>query len=93
MPERRELKFHGRVQGVGFRHTACQVASQFEVSGWVKNLPDLTVRMVVEGDTSQVERFLRELERAVNGGFGEIRETELIELGPASNEYSTFSVR
>ena len=39
--------FSGRVQGVGFRYTSNQIAWRFDVTGWVKNLPDGSVQMVV----------------------------------------------
>src|SRR5262245_4151279 len=41
--ERRQIRFHGRVQGVGFRVTARAIADEFAVSGWVRNEPDGTV--------------------------------------------------
>ena len=41
--------FRGRVQGVGFRYTASEVAAAFPVAGTVQNLPDGTVRVVAEG--------------------------------------------
>jgi acylphosphatase len=50
--------YRGRVQGVGFRYTTRDVADDFAVAGYVKNLPDDTVEVVVEGDAAEVERFL-----------------------------------
>ena len=91
--ERRELKFHGRVQGVGFRYTAVQTSANFAVTGWVKNLPDLTVQMVVEGEPGEVDRFLAELERQILRGYGKVRESELVESGPATGDFVEFSVR
>jgi len=29
--------YQGRVQGVGFRYMACQIAEEFEVEGYVRN--------------------------------------------------------
>lgn len=55
---RAEIIFHGRVQGVGFRATARHIASSFSVSGWVRNEPDRTVRLVAEGDTREVGAFI-----------------------------------
>lgn len=37
--------FSGRVQGVGFRYSALQVAKEFDVSGFVCNLTDGRVRL------------------------------------------------
>ena len=41
--------FSGRVQGVGFRFTALQVAREFEVAGYVENLYDGRVCIEAEG--------------------------------------------
>ncbi|HUY92360.1 MAG TPA: acylphosphatase [Pirellulales bacterium] len=67
--ERRDLLYGGRVQGVGFRYTAREIAGRFEVAGYVQNLPDGCVRLVAEGETDELERFLAavgaELERYI----------------------------
>ena len=39
----------GRVQGVGFRYTVRSLAVGFDVTGFVRNLPDGRVHLVVEG--------------------------------------------
>ena len=58
---RRTVLFSGRVQGVGFRYTTCQIAKQYHVTGYVQNLPDGRVRLVTEGAADQVEAFVKEL--------------------------------
>jgi acylphosphatase len=53
----------GRVQGVFFRHSACEVAAEHGVGGWVRNRPDGTVEAVVEGEplaVAAVVHFLRQ---------------------------------
>tara|TARA_R110002096_G_scaffold432734_2_gene650047 strand:+ start:422 stop:694 length:273 start_codon:yes stop_codon:yes gene_type:complete len=59
--------FEGRVQGVGFRFTTKQLAKEFDISGWVKNLPDGRVELMVQGDE----------EEEVNGFVQEIRDSSL----------------
>ena len=54
----RHLFYHGRVQGVGFRYSVKQLAAGYEVTGWVRNLADGRVEMLVRGDPEQVEDFL-----------------------------------
>jgi acylphosphatase len=49
---------HGRVQGVFYRASAEQEATRLGVAGWVRNLPDGTVELVVEGDDAAVGRML-----------------------------------
>lgn len=53
--------FEGRVQGVGFRYTTKDIARGFDVRGWVKNLPDGTVELQVDGNADEVAAFLKEI--------------------------------
>jgi acylphosphatase len=59
--ERRIVTFVGRVQGVGFRATAVDAAAGHAVSGWVRNEPDDSVRLEVQGEAAAVEGMLAEL--------------------------------
>ena len=65
--ERRQVQFHGRVQGVGFRATTRAVASGFAVTGWVRNEADGSVLAEVQGDRAQVELFLAALRARMEG--------------------------
>lgn len=53
--------FEGRVQGVGFRYQTTAVAKGFEVTGWVKNLPDGRVQLYAEGEEGEVRAFQKEV--------------------------------
>jgi acylphosphatase len=53
---------YGRVQGVGFRATACRLARRRGLCGYVKNLDDGCVEMEVEGSPSTVREFLDAIE-------------------------------
>lgn len=53
--------FSGRVQGVGFRYSAKQLALGFDVIGWVSNLDDGRVEMQVMGEPLEVADFLQEM--------------------------------
>ena len=61
------IEFHGRVQGVGFRLTATQIARRFPVDGYVKNMPGGTVVMVARCDQTTLEEFLDEIAAAFPG--------------------------
>ncbi len=52
----RRLVIKGRVQGVGFRYFAEEMARREGVSGWVQNRPDGAVEAFLEGDREAVAR-------------------------------------
>ena len=52
-----QIFYSGRVQGVGFRYTVKTVASGFEVTGTVRNLPDGRVELVAEGARDELKAF------------------------------------
>ena len=56
------IHFSGHVQGVGFRYQVLQIAKEFDVAGFVRNLPDGRVQLEAEGDREEVEGFSREIE-------------------------------
>ena len=45
-----ELTVSGYVQGVGYRRAVQRIAQKLGVSGYVRNMPDGTVKMVAEAD-------------------------------------------
>jgi acylphosphatase len=85
---RRHLFYRGRVQGVGFRFTAQQIARGFSVTGWVRNLPDGRVEMMVEGD-EDVERFLNRLAESMADNIDSVEQYNEAETG----EFDGFEIR
>lgn len=63
----KHIIFSGRVQGVGFRFTARRIAQRYELSGFVRNLPDGTVEMFAQGDAEDVTCCLRDIGEAFAG--------------------------
>jgi len=59
--------FTGRVQGVGFRYAALQVAREFEVSGFVTNLSDGRVLLEAEGRPDEVAAYIAAVEERMHG--------------------------
>ena len=56
-----QVFYEGRVQGVGFRFTVRHIAKGFDVTGWVRNLPDGRVELQVTGDEGEVRAFLEQI--------------------------------
>lgn len=87
--QRREVYYRGTVQGVGFRYTARQIASHYRVTGYVKNLSDGRVLIVVEGEPREVSAFLAAVAETMEAY---IRHTEEKVL-PATGEFPRFAIR
>ena len=89
MPDRLHVYFSGHVQGVGFRYSVKQLSLEFDVTGWVKNLPDGRVELVTEGERNELEtfqaaipdaglrRFIRDSQSHWSEGTGEFRGFEI----------------
>jgi acylphosphatase len=88
---RRRMKvlYSGHVQGVGFRYTAKNVATGFEVVGAVRNLPDGRVELIAEGAPEELEAFRQAIRGAGLAGF--IRD-ESVNWADAQNEFSGFEI-
>lgn len=54
----RQIRIHGRVQGVGYRDYLRDEADRLGVTGWVRNRADGSVEAVVQGSAEAVERIL-----------------------------------
>ena len=50
--------FSGDVQEVGFRSTACRLARELFITGWVKNCYDGTVEMEAQGFTRDIDAMI-----------------------------------
>ncbi|MCM8756882.1 MAG: acylphosphatase [Candidatus Omnitrophica bacterium] len=72
----------GRVQGVGFRWYAGDLARKAGLSGFVQNLPDGRVEIVAEGETEVWTKFLEAVRSGYLGAnIKEIKVTEETFLG------------
>ena len=58
----KHLIISGRVQGVGFRHFTYRNASKLNLKGWVQNLQDGTVEIVLAGSPENVNKMVDKLE-------------------------------
>lgn len=52
------IEVYGRVQGVGFRYSALQMARQYNIKGFVKNRVDGSVFIEAEGSHHQINEFI-----------------------------------
>lgn len=52
------LNVYGKVQGVGFRYYTNKKASELNISGYVRNMPDGSVYIEAEGEGDNLEAFI-----------------------------------
>jgi len=62
--EHRAYRFVGRVQGVGFRATAREIAAELGLTGHVRNVEDGSVEAVASGTDDRLDRFAERLRTA-----------------------------
>jgi|SRR5579862_6673325 acylphosphatase len=86
---RKQCHFSGRVQGVGFRYTVQNLAMRYDVRGYVRNLPDGRVELVMEGPDQEMDTLLEEVTRRMNCFIRGIDQTVI----PATGEFDQFAIR
>jgi len=87
--ERARIIVHGVVQGVGYRYNTRVTASQLELTGYVKNLPDGTVEIVAEGASQQLHQLL---EWAKQGPpAAQVKQVD-VTYDRANGEFASFSI-
>jgi acylphosphatase len=67
MNVRISLNYRGRVQGVGFRWRVSQIAKSFPCTGYVKNLPDGSVELLIEGEKYEGQRMVQTVNLEMKG--------------------------
>jgi acylphosphatase len=87
--ERREVRFGGHVQGVGFRFTVSRLAAGRDVTGFVRNLPDGDVLLVLEGPPDVLCRLLEDVQSAL----GRYIVSTDVQCAAATHEFRSFSIR
>lgn len=81
--------YDGYVQGVGFRFTARHLAWRLNLVGWVKNLYDGRVELLVEGDEEQLKKMIEQLNQRFEGY---IKNSD-VKWSDATGEFDSFSIR
>lgn len=80
----------GQVQGVAFRHHTTKMAARHQVTGWVMNLSDGSVKACFEGEESEVRAMVQWCRR----GPDPAQVDELLEeSGDYTGEFVGFRIR
>jgi acylphosphatase len=80
----------GRVQGVFYRSSSRRKALELGLTGWVRNLPDGRVEIVVEGEEDQVEKLIDWCRKGPPSA--DVKGLE-IKQEPPTHEFKRFSVK
>jgi len=87
--QRVRLLVSGKVQGVFFRQALKVVAKKNNVSGWVRNLKDKRVEVVLEGDNKSINSVIAWAR--IGPANSRVDDIEVINE-EFKNEFSTFEV-
>ena len=84
----KEIIFIGRVQGVGFRFTAFNAASRYQLKGQVRNLPNGSVEMIAQGILADIDDCVIDIKNSFEGYIKEIKTQQ---LNP-NTQYKDFKI-
>jgi acylphosphatase len=87
--QRRTVHYSGNVQGVGFRCTVKNLSIQYDINGYVRNLPDGRVEVVMEGPEGEIEMLSCDVKRKLNPFIKQVHSAEM----PATGEFDAFAIR
>tara|TARA_Y100000310_G_scaffold113031_1_gene111580 strand:+ start:336 stop:593 length:258 start_codon:yes stop_codon:yes gene_type:complete len=81
---------HGMVQGVFFRANTRKIALSLGLKGYVRNMPEGSVEVVVEGSEDKLKELVEFCKKGPEGA--EVSKVN-VESSKASNEFDGFEVR
>lgn len=83
------VKIGGKVQNVGFRYQARNIAEKHRISGYVQNKPDGTVYIEAEGEEEEMDLFVLWCHKGPL--WSNVKKVE-VQTAPIMN-YQGFSIR
>ena len=89
MKKRAEIILKGRVQKAGFRDYIDEIAFNLNLRGWVKNLDDGTVKVVCEGSSKDIEKFVDKIK--IHEYPIRVEDAK-VEYLPSTGEFNDFTI-
>lgn len=87
--QQRIVTFSGNVQGVGFRYAACRMAAAYDVTGYVRNLPDGQVECLIEGESAQIDALVADIRQEMSHYIRNVSQQK----APAGGQFHGFGIR
>ena len=80
--------YSGTVQGIGFRYTVQRFAKGLDLTGWVKNLNDGRVEILVEGKKELIEELIKNVNKYFEGYIRDHNES----YQPSEGNFRDFQI-
>jgi acylphosphatase len=84
-----QVIYSGQVQGVGFRYSVKSVATGFDLTGSVRNLPGGEVELLAEGSKDELEAFRQAIRES---GLDHFIRQEDVSWQEARSEFRGFEI-
>ena len=89
MKARAHIFYSGQVQGIGFRYTVHRLATSLNLKGWVRNLADGRVEIMVDGPKADIEQLCQSI---LDQFQGYIRD-KVIDFPDVQTPFVNFEIR
>ena len=84
-----EILVTGKVQGVWFRDFVRKTAKKLELYGWVKNNPDSSVSVLVEGNNDAIKLLIDKIR--IGSPMSKVEGVKINWL-PYENKFNSFKI-
>jgi len=82
----------GSVQGVCYRYYAARKARELGLKGFIRNIPNGKVEVLVEGEEEKVKEFMAFCKN--NPGYSRVKSLDIIEeKESAGSDFDSFEIR
>lgn len=88
--KRLHLLVSGCVQGVGFRYHARKKAQDLSIAGWIRNLPDGRVELIIQGEESALKTMIDWCRKGPDRGFVTALEVEELPIDPTLSGFKVY---
>ena len=85
-----KIKIIGLVQGVFFRQGIKDKAEKLGITGWIRNEPDGSVRIVAEGEEEKLQKLIEWCKKGTE--LARVKKVE-VEWKEATKDFDRFEIR